>query len=290
MKGKEKSRWSHFGEKPHDLWCAFSSMGRVGGIVLLLMVLLTVLSLGFMGDRHQVPSGDSLEAPSLEHWLGTDDLGIDLFAQICHGAAISLAVGFSAALLAGVGGSLIGMVAGYYGGWIDKFILGLCDLIMAMPKLPLMIVLGAFFGSGLINIILVIALMSWAGPARTARSKIFAMRREPYIIASKSYGSRFFHLARRHFLPGLFPIVMVGVIRTIGHAIVMEAGLSFLGLGDPTSKSWGIILNRAINFSGIYFTEFWKWWIMAPLVALILLVVSTALIGRDFERLLNQKR
>lgn len=153
-----------------------------------------------------------------------------------------------------------------------------------------MIVLGAFFGASLTNIILVIALISWVGSARTARAKILSMRSEPYIVAAKSYGARFYHLLLKHFIPGILPIMMVGVIRVMSHAIVAEAGLSFLGLGDPLSKSWGVILNRSINFPGIYFTEFWKWWILAPLTALMLLVVSISFIGRDLEQIVNTKR
>jgi peptide/nickel transport system permease protein len=87
----------------------------------------------------------------------------------------------------------------------------------------------------------------------------------------------------------MLPLIMVGVIRVISHAIVAEAGLSFLGLGDPTSKTWGVILNRSINFPGIYFMDFWKWWITAPLLALMLLVVSIAFISRDLEKMVNQK-
>jgi peptide/nickel transport system permease protein len=268
---------------------SFSGHGIFGMAVIFIMLLLSLISFLFLGEMHKVPSGGALEAPGREHWLGTDNLGIDLFAQVCHGTAVSMLVGFSAALLAGIGGSLLGILSGYYGRWIDRLVMGLCDIIMAVPQLPLMIVAGAFFGSSLTNIIWVIALMSWAGPARTARAKILSVCHETYIVVAKSYGASFFHLAVKHFIPGMLPIIMVSVIRIISHAIMAEAGLSFLGLGDPTSKSWGLILNRSINFPGIYFTNFWKWWITAPLAALMLLVVSIAFISRDLEKIVNKK-
>ncbi len=277
--------------KCHTFWRqAFSWYGKIGIGVIVIILCLSLISFWFLGDAHRIPAGTALMPPSFAHWLGTDDLGIDLFAQICHGAAISLLVGFSSAILAGFGGSVLGIMSGYYGGLVDSLVTGLCDVMASIPQLPLMIVLGAFFGSSLSNIILVIALISWVGPARTARAKILSMRHETYILAAKSYGAGFLHLAGKHFIPGILPIMMVSMIRIISHAIVAEAGLAFLGLGDPLSKSWGVILNRSINFPGIYFTDFWKWWIMAPLTALVLLVVSIAFISRDLERVVNTKR
>lgn len=267
----------------------FTVMGIFGIVVILLMLILSAISFLFMKDYHMIPTGGSLESPSLSHWLGTDDLGIDIFCQICHGAFISLMVGFSSAFIAGIGGSLLGIMAGYYGGLTDRLITGMCDVMMSIPQLPLMIVLGSFFGSGMKNIIFVIGLISWTGPARIARSKVISMRNERYISAAKSFGAGFLHMAFKHFIPGIMPVISVGMIRIISHAIVAEAGLSFLGLGDPVSKSWGIILNRSINFPGIYFTDFWKWWIMSPLTALILSVVSFALISRDIEKYINTK-
>lgn len=280
---EKKLSWMKF------LWNHFTGYGKTGIGVIFLMLCLSLSSFLFLENAYSIPSGASLEAPSSVHWFGTDDLGIDIFAQICHGAVISLLVGVSSAILAGLGGSMLGILAGYYGCWVDKLVTGLCDVMISIPQLPLMIVLGAFFGSSLTNIILVIALISWVGPARTARAKILSMRHETYIVAAKSYGAAFLHLAAKHFIPGILPIITVNMIRIVSHAIVAEAGLSFLGLGDPLSKSWGVILNRSINFPGIYFTDFWKWWIMAPLAALMLLVISIAFIGRDLEKIVNTK-
>lgn len=270
-------------------WRMFSPYGRIGWAVLLLIFLMGGASLLFSGDSYSVPSGASLEAPGPAHPLGTDDLGIDILAQLGRGAVISLAVGLSSALLAGLGGGVAGMMAGYAGGKADRLICGLCDIVSVMPQLPLMIVLGAFFGPSVKNIILVITLLSWAGPARIARSKTLSLRRETYITAARSYGASFFHILKKHLLPGLFPVLMVSALRIIGHAVVAEASLTFLGLGDPTSKSWGVILNRAMGFPGIYYTPFWTWWILPPLAALTLLVLSVSWIGRDLERTANRK-
>lgn len=267
----------------------FSILGKIGIVVIFIMIISGLISIIVMGDNYRIPSGLSLEAPSFSHLLGTDDLGIDLLGQICHGAIISILVGFFSAALAGIGGGILGILSGYYRGWVDKLVMGICDTLMVIPHLPLMIVLGAFFGSSLRNIILVIAILSWSRPARIARSKVLSVRNERYIIAAQSYGAGFFHLLYKHFLPEVLPIMMVSVIRTVSHAIRTEASLSFLGLGDPTSRSWGIILNHSLNFKGIYFTDYWKWWVMSPLIALTLLVVSIAFVSRDIEKIVNKK-
>ncbi len=238
---------------------------------------------------HNMPSGQALQPPGSQHWLGTDDMGIDLWAQMCHGARLSIVIGLSTALLAGFGGSMLGIVSGYYGGMIDRIVMRLTDLVIALPDLPMMILLGVFFGSSVLNIIVVLALFSWTGPARIVRSKILSMKQEKYVAAAVSFGAGFAHLARRHFLPGVLPLIAISIIRLTGRAIVAEAGLSFLGLGDPTSKSWGLILNHAVHFKGIYFTEFWKWWLTVPLAAITLLVASIAVLTRDCEKLVNSK-
>lgn len=269
---------------------SFLSPGGAAGLSLVAFLAVVSAVYGLSGSAaHRLPSGPTLEPPSREHLLGTDDLGIDLLAQLARGAWISLAVGLGAALLAGVGGSLAGMYAGYRGGRADALLMGLCDVMMVIPQLPLMIVFGAFFGPSLRNIILVIAAVSWTHPARTARAQTRHLREAASIRAARSYGAGFLHLAHRHFVPALFPLVAASAVRVVGRAITAEAGLSFLGLGDPLSKSWGVVLNRSISFSGIFFTDYWKWWIMAPLVSLVLLVVSVALLGRDLELVADAK-
>ena len=268
---------------------SLSFLGKSGLAVVSAVFILAVFSSWLAPHSWSVPSGKALEPPGAGHWLGTDDLGIDLWAQICYGAGISISVGLGTALLAGIGGSIIGIFAGYFGGLADKVVMRLTDLVIVLPDLPMMIVLGAFFGPSVRNIIIVLALFSWTIPARIVRSKIIAVKQENYVTAAASYGAGFWHLTLRHFLPNIFPLVMVSTVRLTSRAIVAEAGLAFLGLGDPTSKSWGLILNHAINFKGIYFTEYWKWWVVSPITAIMLLVTALAFIGRDLEKVISTK-
>lgn len=264
-------------------------MGKLSTVILIAIIMLALLCPLLSPYSSRIPSGDSLLPPGKIHWLGTDDLGIDLWAQICYGARISTIVGFGTALSAGVGGTIIGIIAGFYGGIVDRVLMRLTDMMIVLPDLPMMIVLGAFFGSSLKNIIIVLALFSWTGPARIVRSRIISLKQSPSVVAACSFGAGFCHLARNHFLPVILPLVAVSIIRLVGRAVVAEAGLAFLGLGDPTSKSWGLILNHAINFPGIYFTQYWKWWILSPLTAIILLVLSIAFFSRELERTVDSK-
>lgn len=267
----------------------FTIWGKIAIIFIVLIIVIGIFAPYLSPYPHNAPSGKALQAPSKEHLLGTDDLGIDLLSQIIYGARLSIIIGFSTSILAGLGGAIIGVMAGYYGGAIDKITMRLADMMIALPNLPMMILLGAFFGPSIRNIVLVLVLFSWTAPARIIRSKIISIKQESYIVMAKSYDARFSHLFKTHFFPEIMPILAITIIRITSRAIVAEAGLSFLGLGDPTSKSWGLILNHAINFRGIYFTDYWKWWVMAPLLATMLLILSISYISKDLERVLNEK-
>ena len=259
-------------------WSGLVSLG-----VLLGIIIMAALAPHLARYSPLNASGPELASPCWEHWFGTDELGVDIWAQVCYGARVSLAVGLGAALLAGIGGSLAGIISGYKGGWVDRIISRVIDVMIVMPDLPVMIAVAAFFGPSLLNIIIVLAMFSWVNPARIARSQVLSISSRDYIRAAEAVGARPFYLLRRHFFPEIFPLTAVSMIRLTGKAITAEAGLSFLGLGDPTSKSWGLIIHHASNFAGIYFTDFWKWWLMAPLGMLLAMVLSLAFLSREAE-------
>ncbi|MBS4031772.1 MAG: ABC transporter permease [Clostridiales bacterium] len=265
------------------VWGQLGLFGKISLIILLNLVLMAVFAPYLTRHPHHVSSGPPLVPPGAGHLLGTDDLGVDLWSMICFGARVSLMVGLFTALLAGLGGGIAGIIAAYRGGWPDRVLMRIVDIMVVLPDLPVMIVLAVFFGSSLHNIIIVLALFSWSMPARLIRSQALALKEQAYIKIAAHYGAGMGHLFFRHFLPELFPLMMVSMIRLAGMAIVTEASLSFLGLGDPTSRSWGLIINHAVSFRGIYFTPFWKWWLVYPWIFLTLLVSSLALLGRDLE-------
>jgi len=267
----------------------FSNLGRIAMVVLSINIIFAIISIFLPSSFYAEPCCDSFISPSLHHLLGSDDLGMDIFYQIVHGSLISLLIGISTAVISGIGGSLLGILAAYKGGKTDSIIMGVCDVLTALPHLPFIIVLSVFVGSGLNTIILVISLLSWVGPAKMIRSKVLMLKNEKFIVAAESYGGNFIYITFVHFLPQVFPMISVSMFKIASHAIIAEASLSFLGLGDPTSKSWGLLLNHAISFPGIYFTDYWKWWISSPLIMLILLILALSFVARDFEKILNKK-
>ena len=257
---------------------------KLSYIFLFLILILTILPYFSFLKSGTVPSGAALVPPSKEHWFGTDDLGIDIFSEICYGAKNTIILSCLSALFAAVGGSIIGMVAGYFGGIFDKILLGIIDFFISVPDLLLMVVLGTFLGPSLKNIIFSIVLVSWIMPAKITRSQILRMKQENYVKIAKIYGAGFIHHFLRHFWKPFFSIIMMSVIKLMNRAILAEAALSYLGLGDPLSKSWGMIITRAMDFPNIYLTEFWKWWLVYPVIFMVLMVLSIAIIGQKIER------
>ena len=164
-------------------------------------------------------------------------------------------------------------------------ILSIIDIFLSIPELPLMIVLGAFLGTNLKNIIFVLVLVTWTHPAKIARNEIIKLKNEKYILLSKAYGGSFFHIFRWHLLKPMWSIIITAIVKIMNKAILAEASLAYLGLGDPLSKSWGMIISRAMSFPNIYFTEYYKWWLLPPLVLLIILVVTLASLAQKLEKL-----
>lgn len=263
--------------------------GKAGAFILLVIFFLAIGASVICSYSHQKISGPPLAPPDSSHFLGTDELGVDLWAQICHGARISLIIGLGTALIAGIGGAMAGILAGYIGGRTDMILMRLIDIMIVLPDLPVMIVLAAFFGPSMLTIVIVLSLFSWVHTARIVRAKVLSLKQRQYIHAAEIYGASSGYLMFHHFLPEIFPLAIVSMIRLTGRAIVAEAGLSFLGLGDPTSRSWGLIIHHATSFRGIYYTPFWKWWLVYPWLALTLMVTALALVGRDFEKIADPR-
>lgn len=278
-----------------NMYRIFSGIRRLSGAakislaILVIYLGMAILAPVITRHPHTVSSGPSLLPPQQNYLLGTDELGVDLWAQVCFGARISILIGCATAALAAFGGGILGLVAGYLGGLVDKLFMRIIDIVIILPDLPLMIVLAAFLGPSLLNIVLVLACFSWVFPARIVRSQVLMLKERQYIKSAETYGAGAWYLIRKHFFPEVFPLVAVNMIRLTGRAIIAEAGLSFLGLGDPTSKSWGLILYHALNFKGIFYTDFWKWWVVFPWLAISTLVIALAFLSRELEHVIDPR-
>ncbi|WP_197376800.1 dipeptide/oligopeptide/nickel ABC transporter permease/ATP-binding protein [Mycolicibacterium baixiangningiae] len=220
--------------------------------------------------------------PSGLHWLGADDVGHDLLSMLVHGARISLFVGVTAAVVATTIGTLVGVIAGYARGAVDTVLMRVVDVVLALPVLPLTIVIGVFAGPGLRTQVMVIAAVLWAGLARELRSQVLSLRERDYIQAERAMGAGSLHVLRRHIVPAVLPLVIPQFVLTVKTAILLEASLSFLGLGDISSASWGSMLSMA-HARSAFLTDAWLWWVLPPGLAIAVTVLAFALLGNAIE-------
>jgi peptide/nickel transport system permease protein len=261
-------------------------MGRIGAI-LIALVLIAALFAPYLWTVDPQASGkreDILTAPSAGHWLGTDDLGRDVWSQVIFGSRVSLAIGLITAFVTVVTGTLIGLIAGYYGGLIEEVLVKIIDFFMMLPVLPLMIILAAVLGPSLWNIILVISVVSWPTTARVVRSQVLSIKERPYVEAARCIGAGNVRLMFGEIMPNVLPLMFAQAVLMITYAIYDEAILAFLGLGDPTRISWGSMLHFAFE-SGVMSRS--PWWIGPPIASIIILIVGFSLLGTSVTDVLT---
>jgi len=254
----------------------------LGASLLILLAGLAALAPVVARDDPLRPSGRPYLPPSAGHLLGTDDVGHDIFAQLAYGARISLSVGAVCALLAVVIGLVVAMAAGYLGGGTDSTLMRLVDLALAFPFLPLVLVLATFLGRGLETTVLVIAAVLWAHPARVLRSQVLKVRELAHVESARAMGGSHAHVILRHVLPRVAPLAVAQFVQAANVAVLIEASLAFLGLGDPNQVSWGTMLFFA-NAHSAFLTNSWVWWVLPPGLALTAAIVGIAFLGYGVE-------
>lgn len=254
--------------------------------IVLLLLELALFSYGVFFYPHEpnVISGYSLEAPSLSHWMGTDNLGVDIFAQVSLGYFNSISIALATVTVTLFLGGMLGILSGYYQGWIDDVISFVINVFLSVPQLPVMIVLGVFLGQSVWNIVLIVAMFSWAKIAKVVRSKTLSIRRKDYITQSRLFGGSFKHVFHYHLKTEIMPLLVINSVGVIGRAIIQESSLAYLGLCDPTSRSWGLMISKVLDFPNIYYTRYWKWWLLAPLLSLLFTILMFRSFVRELEK------
>jgi peptide/nickel transport system permease protein len=223
--------------------------------------------------------------PSAAHLMGTDSLGRDVFSRMLYGARISLLVGFVAVGIATVIGVILGAISGYYRGWVDVLIMRLVDVMLSIPTFFLILAVIAFLTPSIWNIMIVIGLTSWMGVTRLVRAEFLSLREREFVLASATLGARDHRLIFRHLLPNSLTPVIVSFVLGVASAVLVESGLSFLGLGvQPPQASWGNILTE-----GKEYIQFAWWLSFFPGMAILLTVLGYNLLGEGLRDALDPR-
>ncbi len=252
--------------------------GRRGGLIgagLALVLLLVALCSDLIAPANpKIAVSGPLLPPSSARWFGTDDLGRDVFSNVIYGSRVALFVGLVTALTSGIIGTVVGLTAGYRGGYVDDVLMRITEVFQLLPRFFLALLLVALFGNRIEWVALMLGATFWPGTARLLRSQVLSLREREFVLAAQTLGATDLAIMLRHILPNALSPVIVSLARQIAGAILTEASLSFLGLGDPTLVSWGQLLNNAQRFTRT------AWWLFVfPGAALVGAILSTTLIA-----------
>jgi peptide/nickel transport system permease protein len=265
-------------------------IGMVGLAVLVLFIAVAVLTPVLVPSSEldvTRATGVPFSPPSAEFPFGTDESGRSVLALTLWGSRVSLLVGFLATVISVLIGSVVGIVAGHFGRWTDSVLMRITDWFLVIPFLPLAIVLATVLGPSLANIAFVIGITSWPGTARIVRAQALAVTARPYIERARALGAGDWHLITRHILPNVVPLIFANTVLIVAVAILSEATLSFLGLGDPLRVSWGSMLDNAFSHGAASIGAWW--YLLPPGLAILLVVLAFTMCGQALEAVLNPR-
>lgn len=265
----------------------FRSPLVVIGTIIILTLVVTAIFADVLApyDYAQQDLMLSLEYPSREHWLGTDEFGRDVLSRIIHGARISLLVGFVAVSFAVVIGSALGAIAGFYGGKLDQWIMRIMDVVLSIPSILLAICIATSLGTGIINLMIAVGIASIPRYARIVRSSVISIRNMEYVEAAKAVGSSDFRIIFRHIIPNSLAPIIVEATLGVAMAIISAAGLSFIGLGvQPPTPEWGSMLSE-----GRQYIRGYPHLTLFPGLAIMLTIMALNFLGDGLRDLLDPK-
>lgn len=290
MAGTEGSRW-RLRPETRRAFRRFrqSPLSMVGLVIVIFLILVAAIG-PFLVPYPKDATGavhiaDKLLPPSADHWMGTDQVGRDIFSRLVVGARISLLAGITVIILAVVIGTVMGALAGYYGGWADTVIMRITDVFLTVPDLILAMAFAAALGPGLMNVMIAVSLVWWPGYCRLVRANVISLRHEQYAEAAESLGSSKIRILYRHILPNALPSILVKASMDVGFAVLTTAALGFIGLGtQPPTPDWGQMVSEGRK----YLRDAW-WFSTFPGVAILLTVLATNLLGDGIRDVLDPR-
>lgn len=269
--------------------CRRSPLLAVGIAVLVLFVLVALLAPWLAPYQPKAITGPSIGSPSGAHLLGTNDAGSDILSRVIYGTRESLVVVAGTTSILLVIGLAFGLTAGLLGGTVDLVLSRFVDVMLALPKFPLLILIAALAGPSRKVAIVTIGLTLWPETARIVRSQALTLRTRGYFSAARGFGGSPFYVIRRHMLPTLGPIIASNFVYMAGTVVFVEAGLSFIGLGDPSAVTWGAEMNRAFASGQLAIGSTWVWWLLPPAIALALVILGFTFVGVGLEPVFNPR-
>lgn len=291
-----KAQRSYKVQRFFEAWSQFhqNTIGKIGLYLLLFFGLMALLSyVPPLVDPmyHPMtgvdPSISYTSPPSSRHWLGTDNIGRDIFSQLLTGARVAFLVGISAAFISIVIGTLVGMIAGYGGKILDALLMRFADMIMVMPSLLVILLVSVLFGQlSIWTIVILIALFRWPAVARVIRSQTLTLKRRPFIDMARVAGASHVRIIFRHILPNVLPMALLYMTFRVTAAIIVEAALSFLGFGDPNTVSWGMMLQWVWKTGHMFQAPYW---LLPPGICISLITLSFYMMGRAMEEVLDPR-
>jgi peptide/nickel transport system permease protein len=257
-----------------------------GGIVVVVLFLVSFLApLITPYDPNTIDAWNVLLPPSAKHWFGTDEIGRDVFTRVVYGARVSLKVGFVAVGIAAAIGTVIGLLSGFYGGWVDTILMRFVDIMLCFPTFFLILAVIAMLEPSIWYVMIIIGLTGWMGVARLVRAEVLTLREREFVMAARTLGASDFRIIFRHVLPNALSPVLVSATLGVAGAILTESALSFLGIGvPPPNPSWGNILT-----SGKEFIEFAWWLSLFPGLAIFITVLAYNLVGEGVRDALDPR-
>lgn len=276
---KKQSFWKLF----------FRNKGAVVGLIGVVGIFILAMSASFVIEKPAGYGTAFLAPPSAEHWFGTDSLGLDVFGELAHGAKNSFYVSVVAVVVAGLIGIPLGLISGFVKGPVGAVIDSVIEVFLTLPMLPLMIVLAAVTGTSITNVALVIGIFSWPSLARITRNSTMRISEMQYIEVARSLNISSWAILFKHILRNIIGPISVNLILVMANAVLSESSLSFLGLGDPTTWSWGTVLKRAWENGAVLRTPNPYWWWLFPSLLIMVYVISFHLLGNGLNDALDPK-
>lgn len=257
-------------------------MKKIAFLVILLVILIGILAPHIAPYDPEDFSYEGLLQPSNTHFLGTNSIGQDLFSNLLMGFRTSVSIGLMSALISTLIGTTIAVFAAYYGGIIDRFLIKMTDFFMIIPEIIVIMFFGVFAGQGIWNIIFAISFFSWSKVAKIVRSKaVHAINKESVQYTLMMKGTPI-HVLRKLW-PALFPSIVTLFVLQCSKAILYEANLAFLGIGDPTLKSWGMLIKQAMAYEGLFIDQSYMWWLIPPIICIMVFVSALSILCFDLK-------